>query len=91
MSIATISPRADIGALAQEIQQQAATARHLARTVSQALSDFDDCSDCRPHKKDGAERILLFSDLIEEVAKKIGAIALQVEEADSRLHQPAAA
>lgn len=75
---------ADIGKLAQQIQQQAATARHLAQTVSQSLCDLDDCEDCRPGRKDAEERMLLFADLIQQVSEKIGAIALQVEEADFR-------
>lgn len=81
MTSATPTKPAEIDNLAQQIQQQAATAQHLAHAVSQALCDLDPCPACSFHRKDDGERILLFSDLIEEVAKKIKAIALQVEEA----------
>mgnify|MGYP006870078942 CR=1 FL=1 len=81
---------ADIGKLAQQIQQQAATARHLAQTVSQDVCDLDGCEDCQPGRKDAEERMLLFADLIQQVAEKIGAIALKVEEADFHLRFNAA-
>lgn len=80
----------DISKLAQQIQQQAATARHLAASVSQTVCDLDDCEDCRPRRKDAEERMMLFADLIQQVSEKIGSIALQVEEADFRQHFTAA-
>lgn len=91
MSFAPQTKPADIGKLAQQIQQQAATARHLAINISQSVCDLDDCEECRPKRKDDEERLLLFTDLIEEVAKKIGAIALQVEEAICNAPDKAAA
>jgi len=90
MSIATQTKPADIGKLAQQIQQQAATARHLAINISQSVCDLDDCEECRPKRKDDEERMLLFADLLKEAAEKIGAIALQVEEADFKPHFVAA-
>lgn len=90
MTIAAKTKPADISKLAQEIQQQADTARHLAITVSQALCDLHSCDDCQQKRKDDEERMFLFTNLIEEVSKKIGAIALQVEEADFKQHFAAA-
>ena len=90
MATMTQAAPADIGKLAQQIQQQAATARHLAVSVSESLCDLDGCEDCRQGRKDDEERMLLFVDLIQQVSEKIGAIALQVEEADFRQHFAAA-
>lgn len=91
MSIAAQAKPADIGTLAQQIQQQAATARHLAHSVSQDVCDLDGCEDCQPKRREAEERMLLFADLIQQVSEKIGTIALQVEEADFRLRHPSAA
>lgn len=90
MTGATQAKPADIGNMARQIQQQAATARHLAATVSQTLVEIDECEDCRSGRKEAEERALLFADLIERVADKIAAIALQVEEADFKRHFAAA-
>lgn len=90
MATMTQAAPADIGKLAQQIQQQAATVRHLAQTVSQSICDLDGCEDCRPGRKDDEERALLFADLIQQVSERIGAIALKVEEADFHLRFNAA-
>ena len=90
MTSVTQAKPADIGKLAQQIQQQAATARHLAQTVSQSICDLETCPECQPKRKDDEERMCLFVDLLEEVVVKIGAIALQVEEADFKQHFAAA-
>lgn len=85
MSSTTETKPADIGKLAQQIQQQAATVRHLAHSVSQDVCDLDGCEDCQPGRREAEERMLLFADLIQQVSEKIGAIALKVEESDFHL------
>jgi len=91
MTSAIETSTASLSTLVFQFRKNADQIAHLAAVTSQEFCDLDTCRQCNTTNKEGFERIHMFTDLVEKLAKEISEIAEQIEVADFESRHPLAA